>query len=124
MAAPKSYKRFMTDRQRPKCKHCHLWLASYGRKGLCHKCGNTPSICKRYSPVSKYGRRGNGSGRGGDKIPGSPTKAIPGTEGKILVMQQRVIQKTVLFHPQDADFFGSKGVDFRKSGRHNKRKAL
>ncbi len=46
------------------------------------------------------------------KKPREATRALPGTEEKILVMQQRVAKGEQLFHPNDARW-GDEGPDWK-----------
>lgn len=86
------------SRQPTPCRHCDL----PGRrpKGLCWRCFNTPEINEQYRSTSKYCRRGvseHGSGEFGE-----PTSALPGTEDKIRVLEDRAALGLALFHPADA----------------------
>lgn len=96
-------KRNTRSRQPTPCRHCGL----PGRrpKGLCWRCFNTPAINEQYQSTSKHCRRGVSEHGSGDL--GEPTDALPGTEDKMLVMEDRARRGLALFHPADAD----RGID-------------
>jgi len=61
-------------------------------------------IRRRYSPVSKFGRRGVLDFYGVGKLPALPTTALPGSPEKVAVLEQRASRREALWHPKDAAF--------------------
>lgn len=84
------------------CCHCHKCKACRPR-GLCWRCFHTPAIKDMHPSTSKFGlpRRGIPDTYGGSKLP-EPTTALPRSQDKVAVMEQRALQQLSLFHPQDA----------------------
>jgi hypothetical protein len=63
--------------------------------GICGKCLNDPAIRqKRGLPCPDF--------RGRAPLPSRPTNAAPGTEEKIVVLEERARLGMALFHPLDA----------------------
>ncbi|MBI3409230.1 MAG: hypothetical protein HY040_12860 [Planctomycetes bacterium] len=88
------------------CRHCHLKSATRPR-GLCWTCYNTDGVREKHPSTSRYGRRGPGNFNGMGKLPPFPTSAAPGSPEKVAILEQRAELRQALFHPDDADFFGS-----------------
>jgi hypothetical protein len=83
------------------CRHCGQAPINRPR-GLCWHCWHDAEVRDLYPPsVSKFARRGNGCGHGGYRLP-EPTDALPGTEAKVRVLEERARRREQLFHPQDA----------------------
>ncbi|HLJ92436.1 MAG TPA: hypothetical protein VKU02_04510 [Gemmataceae bacterium] len=85
------------------CRHCGRKAAGRPR-GLCWTCYQTLAIRERYSPVSKFGRRGVLDFCGLGKLPTRPTPALPGSPEKVAVLEQRASRRESLWHPHDAAF--------------------
>lgn len=83
------------------CQHCEKRHAEKGKRGLCHRCYWDRSIRDQY-PVGNRGRACAGDFTGPAPLPGRPTKALPGTDRKIRVMEKRLGQLVELHHPDDA----------------------
>lgn len=83
------------------CRHCQRSLVSRPR-GLCWSCFYTPEVRELYPVSSKFARRGLGIGNSVVVPPPFPTTALPGTNEKIAILQQRALARQELFHPQDA----------------------
>lgn len=66
-------------------------------RGLCWSCYE--SQCKRDS-VDRECKWGITAGHG--RLPAESTQALPGTEEKILVLEERAARGEALFHPLDA----------------------
>jgi hypothetical protein len=67
-----------------------------------------------YCSTSKFARRGVGLKRPklGERLPATPTRAIPGSEEKIKILAKRAAASLDLFHPEDlsADPAGRSGA--------------
>lgn len=87
------------------CRHCKR-VNLYERKGLCATCYRDASIAPKYAPRPSLSYRGVGLRNHARDLP-EPTEALPGTEGKILVMIARAAADEALWHPADATY--SKG---------------
>lgn len=84
------------------CVYCNRRKANRPRQ-LCWKCYNTPGaressplvLCKgaRRPPTADY--------YGPSKLPADSTPAIPGSEEKIAVLEQRALRGESLWHPDD-----------------------
>jgi|SRR5438128_6752805 len=85
------------------CRHCG-WKAAGRPRGLCWTCYQALDIRRRYSPVSKFGRRGVLDFYGVGKLPALPTTALPGSPEKVAVLEQRASRREALWHPNDAPF--------------------
>jgi hypothetical protein len=83
------------------CRHCQNRRANRPR-GLCWNCYYTPGLRDRYPSTSKYARRGPDDFNGAAAPPAFATRALPGSLEKILVLQERVRTRQVLWHPHDA----------------------
>lgn len=87
---------------RPVCLHCRAkWVTR--PRGLCWPCYYTSGMRDLYPPVSDKGRRGPGTGNRAPPPPEIPTAHLPGTEGKIRVLEERVAAGEGLWHPDDED---------------------
>ena len=82
------------------CVHCVSSTRRGYRRGLCHLCYRSPMVRRLYpqhpstyfySDTLRQGVR-----------PLRPTRALPGTDAKIAVMQARAERRERLFHPDDA----------------------
>jgi hypothetical protein len=73
-------------------------------RGLCYFCYFDPKIRKRYPRLdSIFARRGSSVEGGKGIVPArAPTTALPGSEEKIRVMQERAAAGQTIFHPGDA----------------------
>jgi hypothetical protein len=70
-------------------------------RGLCWNCYYTPGIRDRYLSTSRHASRGQGNIRGNAKPAESPTRARPGSQAKIAVLEQRARDGQELWHPDD-----------------------
>jgi hypothetical protein len=68
---------------------------------LCWTCYYTPGLRERYPSDSPYARRGQGNVLGNAKPADSPTRARPGSQEKIAVLEQRARDGQDLWHPGD-----------------------
>ncbi len=66
-------------------------------RGLCWSCFEDEAIRRTVTPQCN---RGITSGHG--RLPAKPTQALPGSEEKILVLEERAARGEALFHPLDA----------------------
>jgi hypothetical protein len=83
------------------CQHCNL--NKIGRpRGLCWICYYIPDVRLRYRIKSNGGKRGIPDRCGQQLLPDDPTEETPGTEGKIMVLQERMLAGRSLWHPLDA----------------------
>lgn len=72
---------------------------------MCWLCYYTPEIrCLYPSVASKFSKRGPGNKSGLGIIPAEPCPFLPGTAGKIKIMQERAEKGETLFHPRDKKF--------------------
>lgn len=81
----------------PTCRHCDK-PRSLHRRGLCGPCYENRRIRKQYAPVKDCATVAELVEP--TQLP-EPTKAIPGTAAKILVMMARVAAGQILHHPSD-----------------------
>ena len=97
-------KRNTRSRLPTSCRHCGL----PGRrpKGLCWKCFSDPQINEQYQSLSKYHPTAEKDFAGPAPL-GEPTDALPGTEEKMLAMEDRARRGLAIFHPADA----GRGID-------------
>ena len=79
------------------CRHCGRGRANRPR-GLCWTCYYTPGVRDRYAPRCN---RGVEDFYGQPQLP-APTRALPGTLEKVLVLEQRARLRQALWHPLDA----------------------
>lgn len=77
------------------CVHCGVMGTR--PRGLCWRCHNQPEVRKLYRAATDNGVPYTGGSRRGE-----PTNALPGTEEKIRVLEERAAKGLALFHPQDA----------------------
>ena len=86
------------------CRHCGDARINRPR-GLCWTCFYTPGVRELYPRDEKRGKRGiHGERGGGYELPDFPTKAWPGSEEKVEVLEARALLGTALFHPEDTTF--------------------
>lgn len=81
------------------CRHCGRDKVNRPR-GLCWVCFYTPGVRDLYPSTSKFARRGVGIHAGGRKAP-EPTDALPATEAKVSVLEERARQGLALWNPLD-----------------------
>jgi hypothetical protein len=86
-----------------KCRHCGRAPRSRPR-GLCWNCFYAPGVRDLYPITSKFARRGILDINGKRPLPTCPTRAMPGSTEKILVLEERARMKQNLWHPEDAPF--------------------
>jgi hypothetical protein len=55
-----------------------------------------------YPSTSKFARRGVGHCNDLPEEPATPTAAQPGSQEKVAILEQRVLQRQALWHPADA----------------------
>lgn len=72
------------------------------RRGLCAKCYFTPEIREKFATTPSCSFTNIGLGSTSKEL-GEPTKARPGTEEKLRVLEDRAEKRRVLFHPDDYD---------------------
>lgn len=86
-----------------RCLHCRRNKPQRHKRGLCFRCyHHEPGVRSQYpTSGSKYARRGIGHG-GGLNPPDEPTAAVPGSEAKVAVLEQRAAAGLRLWHPEDA----------------------
>jgi hypothetical protein len=80
------------------CAHCGRcrYLPSRGHCSTCYKLAEVRATFG----VSKYARKGRNDFCGRGTRP-TPTDALPGTDGKLRVLQRRAQAGQELFHDQD-----------------------
>ena len=81
------------------CEHCGNRRVTMPR-GLCRSCYDTPCI-KRLYPCVRLAFRGLGLAAPHSQ-PALPTSALPGSEAKIRVLEERALRGETLHHPGDA----------------------
>lgn len=81
------------------CRNCGKLRAHFAR-GLCRGCWQRKSIREQF-PQIKLKKENPYLTQGKLVLPEHATDALPGTEAKILVLQQRAAEGTLLFHPLD-----------------------
>ena len=84
----------------PRCRHCEERFATRPR-GLCWPCYGDTTIREQYPRYFSPLMVGVG---GQDSLPETSTDALPGSEEKIMVFEERVAKGVSLFHPGDARF--------------------
>jgi hypothetical protein len=84
------------------CQHCGVRKADKARRGLCWACGQSPEIRARYAPVSYHGRRSAVPAVARGALPETPTGALPGSEERLRVLEERAARGENLNHPADA----------------------
>lgn len=99
---------------REMCLHCLQRVASRPR-GLCAACYYADGVRERY-PTRLINQNPHIGRPCGENTTPEPTDAAPGSEAKILVLQQRLKQGQDLWHPLD----NLQRVDAgKKEGRHD-----
>jgi len=83
------------------CRHCHCKPVARPR-GLCWPCYYRPGVRECYPSVSKFARHGLGTGNRRPAPPAQPTTALPGSQEKLEVLQQRAGLRQELWHSGDA----------------------
>jgi hypothetical protein len=83
------------------CRHCRKTHPSRPR-GLCWTCYYATGVRALYQSTSKFGHRGVGNFYGRAPLPEFPTMALPGSEEKVQVLEERARRRQALFHPDDA----------------------
>jgi hypothetical protein len=58
-------------------------------------------VREQYPSTSKYARRGVGNFCGTAPLPPAPTSAVPGSEEKIAILEERARNRQSLWHPDD-----------------------
>lgn len=95
----------MTAKQRDKCRHCHGRGVNRPR-GLCWRCYHLPGVKDRYPALMNGTGRARAYGLGlvaPVKQAAQACAARPGTEGKMVVMRQRLERGEHLHHPEDGE---------------------
>lgn len=94
------------------CMHCQERQA-HSCRGLCRRCYVTLTPAEKQSyPDRRHVANGDARNPWRDchnrrgRLPASPTDALPGSEAKILVMQERVARGELPCHPRDARGYG------------------
>ncbi len=82
-----------------RCRHCGKWRCK--PRGLCYACYITPEIQERYVSAHKSARRGIRDFCGGSLPLPVPTTALPGSEEKIAVLEDRAMRGKALWHEAD-----------------------
>ena len=102
---PSVVAKLIANRHRPRgkrppgyCRYCGKFQKSLRPRGLCWTCYNTPEIKGLYP---KCGDNGTPD-RFHAPPPRKPTRARPGTEIKVRVLEWRARKGYALFHPADA----------------------
>jgi hypothetical protein len=96
----------MFNKVRVICKNCARVVHNQGR-GLCSGCYRRPEVREQFPANERYAAShplalGNaGFSNDERKLPPCPTSAIPGSEAKIQVMIERLLQGYHLHHPLD-----------------------
>ncbi len=103
-----------TQFARERCLHCQGIVVWPMPRGLCRDCYYQPSIRARYPSLATRGaERGSGiGGCNGAREHWLPTSELPGTEGKLRVLEQRAADAVPLFHPRDARLEGVLAADW------------
>lgn len=86
------------------CQHCEksgVKKVAARPKRLCWLCYYNPDINKQYELTSIYANRGPNPGYKQSSAPPSSTQALPGSEEKILVMEERLSKGFGLHHSGD-----------------------
>lgn len=82
------------------CRHCGKVKVNRPR-GLCWSCYYSPGVRALYPSTSKFARRGIEDLDGPVALPSIPTDALPGTEEKVAVLEERARLGVSLWHPED-----------------------
>ncbi len=93
------------------CRHCNR-VPSNRPRGLCWSCYYRPGVRDLYPSTSKFARRGVADRVGRVPLPEEPTKALPGSEAKVLILIERARKRQSLWHPDDAPM----DIESRKLG--------
>ncbi|MHB1425717.1 MAG: hypothetical protein ACYC3I_21320 [Gemmataceae bacterium] len=83
------------------CRHCQR-VKSNRPRGLCWSCYYTPGVRELYPSTSKFARRGVGDFNGPIHLPVQPTEALPGSQEKVAILEERARLGVSLWHPDDA----------------------
>ncbi|MFO0881672.1 MAG: hypothetical protein U0840_30610 [Gemmataceae bacterium] len=83
------------------CRHCQK-VRSNRPRGLCWSCYYSPGVRDQYPSTSKYARRGVSDFNGRATVAARPTRALPGSEEKVRVLEERARKGLALWHPEDA----------------------
>lgn len=88
--------------KRTMCIHCHKRLITRPRQ-LCRGCYYSPGLRERYPPkIVNTDSRGSGiANKRTLPLPPEPTQTRPGSEERILVLQDRAAKGFQLWHPDD-----------------------
>lgn len=85
------------------CRHCSTRkVSNQSGRGLCLICHRDKDIRITYSVNSSRSHRGVGFHEISAAKEWSPTPELPGTEGKMRVLEYRASKGLPLWHPQDA----------------------
>ena len=82
------------------CHHCQR-VKSNRPRGLCWSCYYSPGVREKFPSTSKFARRGIGDFNGRAEL-AEPTAALPGSEEKVGVLEERARLGQALWHPLDA----------------------
>lgn len=85
------------------CQHCQE-ARKLMRRNLCKRCYMDRKIRYRYRSIPGPRRPETAPGvvlPSSYRMPGTPTQAVPGSEEKIMILQERASRRESLFHPQD-----------------------
>ncbi len=82
------------------CRHCGRVPPSRPR-GLCWSCYYSPGVRDLHPSTSKFARRGVGNFKDPVQELPLPTGARPGSQEKVTVLEQRVLRRQALWHPDD-----------------------
>lgn len=89
---------------RANCLHCRRRRA-YRWPGLCVPCHRTPEV-RALFPVARCAGRGVRDSYATRPLPPEPTCEVPGTPGKLAVLEARAAAGLQLFHPLDGRWEG------------------
>ena len=83
------------------CRHCHVKKVNRPR-GLCWTCYHTPGLRERCESTSKFARRGVPDFNGRHQPAPWPTEALPRSQEKVAVLEERARAGVNLWHRFDA----------------------
>jgi hypothetical protein len=86
---------------RPLCRNCFRWPVNRPR-GLCWSCYYTAGVREKYPSTSKFARSAVGDFDGQTVTAAQPTTALPGSQEKVAVLEERARLGLSLWHPDDA----------------------